>query len=219
MFDVSTEKPDVQESYQTAINTTDLTVEADRRGAGDVLIAAGWSESRLGQALIRLQGEWDGAGKPRKLTELEIEHYAQVEANNLARERKLPKGAVKPDVRKMRTAALIGYSQGMKRRAEQMRARVEVMELLADWALMRGVDAALLGPALTHWTTPTCPVCDGHGKRKLPEAPVLGKQCHHCNGSGERPRPLNSDRILNYLADCTAKAKRSMGRRMRNTEG
>lgn len=64
MFDIS-DKPGVEETYQVAGNTSDLTVEADRRGAGDVMIAAGWSDSRVGMALLRLHSEWDGAVKRR----------------------------------------------------------------------------------------------------------------------------------------------------------
>ena len=47
-------KPDVTERYVTAINTSNLKTEADRGGAADVLIASGWSPTRLGSALLRL---------------------------------------------------------------------------------------------------------------------------------------------------------------------
>lgn len=56
----ASDRPGIDESYQTASNTSNLTVEADRRGAGDVLIAAGWSPSRVGMAMLRLQSEYDG---------------------------------------------------------------------------------------------------------------------------------------------------------------
>jgi hypothetical protein len=62
------EKPGIQEQYETAGNTSDLTVEADRRGAGDVMIAGGWSSSRVGMALLRLHSEWNAVAKPRKPT-------------------------------------------------------------------------------------------------------------------------------------------------------
>lgn len=62
------EKPGLEETYSRATNATDLTVEADRGGAGDVLIAAGWSPTRLGQALLRLHSEWDGVEHPPKPT-------------------------------------------------------------------------------------------------------------------------------------------------------
>lgn len=60
MFDTQ-DRPGIDESYQVAGNASDLTVEADRRGAADVLIAAGWSPTRIGGALMRLQSEYDSA--------------------------------------------------------------------------------------------------------------------------------------------------------------
>lgn len=59
----------VDEAYSSAGNADDLTVKADRRGEADVLIAAGLTPGLLGSALLRLHSEWDGAAKPRKLTE------------------------------------------------------------------------------------------------------------------------------------------------------
>ena len=58
------EKPNVEERYTSAANTNNLVVVADKGGPGDVIIAAGWSRSRLGAALLRLHSEWDGAQKP-----------------------------------------------------------------------------------------------------------------------------------------------------------
>ena len=65
-----TDKPTIDESYSRAGNTSNLTVEADRRGAGDVLIAAGMvglSPSKsLGMALMRLHSEYDSAARLRE---------------------------------------------------------------------------------------------------------------------------------------------------------
>ena len=64
-----TDKPTIDETYSRAGNTSNLTVEADRRGAGDVLIAAGMvglSPSKsLGMALMRLHSEYDSAARLR----------------------------------------------------------------------------------------------------------------------------------------------------------
>ena len=59
----------VDEAYSSAGNTSDLTVKAERRSDADVLIACGMTPGLLGAALLRLHSEWDGAAKPRKLTE------------------------------------------------------------------------------------------------------------------------------------------------------
>lgn len=62
------DRPDIEERYQTAGNTSDLTVKADQGGAGDIIIAAGWSSGRVGMALLRLHSEWDSSEKPLKPT-------------------------------------------------------------------------------------------------------------------------------------------------------
>ena len=66
------ERPTVEEAYLTANHTSNLRVVADKRGAGDIIIAAGWSDSRIGQALIRLHGEWDGAEKRPMMSETDL---------------------------------------------------------------------------------------------------------------------------------------------------
>jgi hypothetical protein len=206
MFETGNERAGVEELYQSAVNTSDLTVDVNRRGAADVLIAAGWSKSRLGQALQRLRSEWDGCSKPRKATDAEVAQFAL----------EMPDRKGKPDIKRARGMADLGYSQAIKRRAEKIRGRSEVMEALELWAAAHGVDAGLLGPALTHWIAPTCPVCDGLGERRLPDAPVLGKTCQHCNGTGERPRPLGANRVLNFLKGAVGKTRHSMRNSLRN---
>ena len=65
------ERPDIEERYETASNTSDLTLQLDPDlpgGAADVLIAAAWSETRLGGALLRLHSEWSASEKPAKPT-------------------------------------------------------------------------------------------------------------------------------------------------------
>ena len=61
--------PTVEEQYLTAAHTSNLRVVAERKGAGDILIAMAWSPSRIGAALIRLHGEWDGAEKRPRMSE------------------------------------------------------------------------------------------------------------------------------------------------------
>lgn len=63
-----TDKPTIDETYSRAGNTSNLTVEADRRGDADVLIAAGMigASKSLGMALLRLHSEYDGASRLRE---------------------------------------------------------------------------------------------------------------------------------------------------------
>lgn len=50
-----------EERYISATNTSNLRVEADRNGPGDILICAGWSASTIGLALMRLHTKPDTA--------------------------------------------------------------------------------------------------------------------------------------------------------------
>ena len=59
------------EKYSSAIHASNLRVEAEKPGAGDLLIAVGWSPSRLGAALMRLHTEYDGAGLSRNPSKID----------------------------------------------------------------------------------------------------------------------------------------------------
>jgi hypothetical protein len=62
------ERAGIEEQYQRASNASDLSVEPERRGSADMMIAAGWSSSRVGMALLRLHSEWDASEKPPRPT-------------------------------------------------------------------------------------------------------------------------------------------------------
>ena len=67
------ERPGIDETFISACNTSDMRVEAEKRNTADVIIAAGMSAGRLGVALMRLQSEFDAAGrKSGNLTETEF---------------------------------------------------------------------------------------------------------------------------------------------------
>lgn len=202
---IESDKPGLDERYIVASNTSNLRLSPDRICSATHLIAAGLVGNRMGAALVHLNSEWDTADKPRKMTEAEI----------LSRAGDLPKRKDKPDVNRARTEALVGYAVAMRNRAHQMRGWLPALAILREWAEARGVDADLLSPALYHWLAPTCPVCDGHGKRRLPDAPVLGKQCNHCNGTGTWPRPLGAERIHDWLRGCLGKAQQERGNLLR----
>jgi hypothetical protein len=152
MFDSTNEKPGVDEVYQVAGNTSNLTVEADRRGAGDVLIAAGWSPSRLGMALLRLHSAWD-AHKPRA-----------------------GRAPLTPS--------------DLHLLANSLKGRPAVWDQLAPWLSLKGIASDIGAAALLHWLHPTCHACEGHGLKKVPNAPALSaRRCNKCHGTGHKPHP------------------------------
>ena len=65
-------KATIEERYSGAVTASNLRVEADKGGAGDLLIAVGWSPSRLGAALMRLHTEYDGAGLSRNPSRTDV---------------------------------------------------------------------------------------------------------------------------------------------------
>lgn len=204
----------LDESYGIARNTSDLTVagglvsgEGLVNKAADILGAAGMmgQRHRLGMALIALQSEWDRCEKPPKRTEAQIE----------ARAAELPDKRGRPDMKRARAEALVWHATALRQRAMSLRGRSVVLGLLTDWATLRGVDVDLLSPAIFHWLAPCCPVCDGHGKLKRPDAPVLGAQCYHCHGSGAWTRPLGASAIHEHITDCIGKAKSGMAGKLR----
>ena len=78
---------------------------------------------------------------------------------------------------------------------------------MGEWAGRRNVDPDLLSPTLYRYLAPACPVCDGLGKMKLPDAPGLGKQCVACNGTAEYALALGGDRVMSWLKSCAGKHK------------
>jgi hypothetical protein len=216
------ERPGVEERYETATHTSSMLVEAHRQNSADVIIAAGWSESRVGMALLRLHSEWDSAAKPKRATEPMIQAIAErlkgdeqraratAERNN---RQYTPQGS---PISRARAEAIAWYARELRLLAQGLKSRAPVLEQLTAWTILKGMDSQCVGPALFHWLAPTCPVCDGHGLRKVPDQPALSaKRCHHCSGSGKSPRPEGAARIQNHLDRCVDQARQSLKHRLR----
>jgi hypothetical protein len=201
MLDTNAERAGIEERYETACNASSLKVESERGGAVDVLIASAWSGAGLGAALRRLHSQWVKVA-PRRFTE---EHVIQ-------RAAELPKRRDKPDLKRARTDLLLAYRAAIREAAGKLRGREAIVEGLTEWAVLKGEDPDVVERALTYWLAPLCPVCDGHGKRKLPDAPVLGANCHHCNGAKTLPAPMGAGRVLGHI-DYSLKAHLALAKR------
>lgn len=198
----------VDERYQAASNTSDLSVDGEKVGQPiDTVIAAGWSESRVGMALLRLHSEWCAA-RPRPFTEQHVGEHAAT----------LPAKKGRPDTKRARGDLVDAYLSAVKDRAGKLRGREAVERLLREWACIKGHDADLVAPTLTHWLAPQCPSCGGQGKRRLPDAPVLAGSCESCRGTGERARPLGSGPMYGYIEDALNKGRQSLKRLLRRGE-
>ena len=63
---INEDRAGVEEQYGHACTSSNLRCEADKRGATDVLIASGMSNSRIGGALMRLRTEYGSDSVPRR---------------------------------------------------------------------------------------------------------------------------------------------------------
>jgi hypothetical protein len=203
------------ESYAVSRHLSDLTLpggmvsgEGFHNRKAEVVLAAGMAQGsgrhQLGFALIAIRAEWDRADKPAKRSEA----FIQARALEL-------KSKGRPDVKRARAEAIAWHAREMRERAMKLRGRNVVLGLLTEWATEHHVDVDLLPPALFHWLSPCCPVCDGLGKVRREDAPVLGHTCKACDGAGTWPRPLGAYAIHAHIADVIGKAKAGMVGRLR----
>ncbi len=197
MYATESDRPGLDEQYLAAQNTSDLTVDPNRRGAVDHLIAAALAGNRMADALNSLRSQWDRADKPPKATQADIE----------ARAFELPKKKGKPDFKRARVEATVTHAGALRAVYLRLPGRAQAIGLLTEWAGRRSVDPDLLSPALYHWLNPACPACEGRGKVTIPDTPMLGGDCHHCAGTGKWPRPLGAERIDSFLKGCISRAK------------
>ena len=198
----------VDELYETATNTSSMLVQEHRSGAADVIIAAGWSESRVGMALLRLHSEWDGAAKPRRLTDDAIRALAAT----------MPDAKGKPSMSKAMAEAAIWYARELRLLAQSLKSRPAVLAQLHAWALLKGIHADNVGPALLHWMAPTCVVCDGHGFLKVADQPALSaNRCYRCKHGalGKEPLPKGAARVQDHMDYCCQVARESLKKRLR----
>lgn len=71
------QRADLQEQYECASNTRDLSVRSHQAGAVDVLAAHAWSATRLGGALLRLHSQWESAEKPVRQEPRPLRNFLQ----------------------------------------------------------------------------------------------------------------------------------------------
>lgn len=204
--------PDIEERYLVAGNTSDLSICQDRRAAADLLIAAGWSPSRLGAAALRLHSEWAAAALPRRPGREQISRVA----------RDLPLLNGKPDLAHANRVALHWHQVELRRVFDRLHSLPAVRDQLAVQALQRCMTgpAALAAAVLCHWLDPVCPSCHGLKFQQVKNTPALSaKACLACRGLGRTDPPQGQDGrwLLNYLDFCVAEARGSIRKRLRST--
>lgn len=192
-----TTKPGIEERYSSATNTSTMKMEVERSMPVDVLTAAGWSQSRIGSALLRLHSEFDAAEKPRLH---KSPHTSRKDAHAwLLHEQKILMG-------KLKTLPAV---------------RGQIEEHLKSWGMAE--PATQVAAVLLWWLDQTCHAC--HGTKYEVVAGTnrqSGRLCRCCQGSGLMPVPHGQDgkRLANWLDGCTQLARTQIskslhGRRIR----
>lgn len=229
MYADSTEKAGIEEIYQVAGNTSDLgldTRDGAPRCAADVFIAAGWTESRIGMALLRLHSEFDASEKPPKPTKTSIASLVGTFQRSLPNEKApaLEEGA-RPQPLTSGQAhhfAAAWHQHEMAMLLGKLKALPAVREQITIQALRWRMDDATgkASAAIRFWLDQTCPVCHGLKWQLVPGSPALSnKPCRPCGGSGLAHAPHGSEgkRLANFMDDCVSRARQSLKKRLRPT--
>lgn len=183
------DRPTISERLASAANSSDLTVQTEKRGDADYLIAAGCTPARLGRYVFQLLAEWDACAKPRPVTPADIERIAA----ELPRLLSTKKGKKGPQVveRLDLVAAQAKYAEWLAVERRVVLARLKSLQPLMDphagllpWVVARSLQnpSQKLLDVLGWWADRRCPACEGTKEQE-------GRACNRCKGSGERPIP------------------------------
>lgn len=211
----------IEESYTSATSSSDLRCET-RDGAPrsdtDLLIAAGWSQSRVGAALLRLHTEWDGA-----------EHLRPAVAADFAKDAQ----AREPDAGRQTPAAARAQAEKLARGHNAQQARLLLNHLKSMPAVREQLTMQLLkwnaedaeqvaGALLRWWLAPNCRACHGRKFEVVPDAGRLSsKACKPCAATGKLRIPHGEvgRRLANWMDDSVQMARNSIGKRLRHSMG
>lgn len=218
-------RPTIEERYTSATHASNLRVQAERTGSADMLIAMGWSPSRLGAALIRLHSEWDGAQTPVKPTKAAIDLIAHSMDRIQDGMRKVDGEMVKNMVLDMAGAQRTAhdwYMHELKILFQRLKTMPDVRQQLTLWARQHQIDNAShrVAETLGWWLDHTCPACQGRGKELIAGTPHKShKNCKVCKGSGETRIPhrpgsdwyiAESKMLLKHIDVCVKTAQTSL---------
>lgn len=212
----------VEEAYATAISTSDLRCET-RDGAprsdSDVLIAAGWSQSRLGGALLRLHTEWDGAEHARVARASDFQQAAKARELG-ARTQQTPA--------QLKAAAEQLARHVNEQQAKLLMGRIKTLpavrsQLARQLMLWKIEDAdAVAYAVLRWWLSPVCHACHGRKFEVIPDtARLSSKQCKPCGATGKTrvPHGEAGRRLANWIDECVYAARDSISKGLRGMSG
>lgn len=204
----------IEESYSYSTAASNLRVEADRRGAADVIIAAGMNPHELGMALDRLRAEWDRTAKPPPPPADKIEALAATlatEPKRIHTGRVDDKGA--PVLEVNPTGGLVREILRLDDGEEVVLYRTPLAvarEVAQTWqeqdnklALQRLKTLPAVRAMLLRW-------CKDQGFEDGPHLTAavllwwLAPKCQTCGGTALKPREQGNRRLEKPCTDCRA---------------
>lgn len=217
------EKRGIDETYTSACSTSDLRVEADRPGDADVLIASGWSPTRIGSALLRLHSEFDRAEMPTKPTRKRIEALAvalrrphvgicaalerferkmKPDEAHVAEHKRLKEAkaataiTMKEAADSARAQAYDWYVAELEKLMGKLKSLPDVRREVTAKAELWGMEdaAAKVPGVIGWWLFQRCLVCDGTKEQVVQGSNrQSGKACRGCQGSGTTTVPYGAE--------------------------
>jgi hypothetical protein len=222
-------RPTTDEKYGRAVHARNLKIERDhtRSNIADILIAAGWSRGKLGVALMRLQSEWDGAEKPRRLSP----DATRMLATKMPRQVPLvlsEAGLRARNIRGFVAGELDAQHEAAKLTADEwhlielgfllqkLKTLAEVRERISEYAWLADMESADVKASalIAWWLHHVCPSCGGNKWLLIPGTNrQSGRPCLKCRGSGETPIPwgIEGRQLLAEMEESIRSAKNSMG--------
>lgn len=200
----------IEEAYTSAVTSTDLrcdTRDGAPRSDTDLLIAAGWSPSRVGSALLRLHTEWDGAEHQRPTTSADFAQAAQQRAADTKTPAQTPAAA---NAQAEKLAAKHNHQQAkllMAHLKSMPAVREQLTQQLMKWKVQDAEQVA--GALLRWWLAPNCGACHGTGRQSA-------MHCKPCAGTGKTKVPHGEagKRLANWMDDCVQIARSSIKKRL-----
>jgi hypothetical protein len=212
----------LEEAYTSATNSSNLRVEAEKRGDADLLIASAWSQSRIGGAILRLASEWDSVPKmppvtadgcmPAFMVEWEVTH---------------PQAPTMDEKRAMRSRAAEAAHRVNLHQMGQILARLKSlpdvrMQSVIQLVRWRVADADNKAPEIIRWWLhQVCPACHGtkwevvQGTNRQSQKP-----CKRCHGSGvsQAPHGQEGKKLANWLDDCASRGRAGIRSRLHSIQ-
>jgi hypothetical protein len=209
---IDTDKPDAEELYEVALNTSSLKCDVNKRGAVDILVAGGWSPSRLGMALLRLHSAYDAAEKPERKEALSIKEWKKI----LHKEE---------DARRAHAEQRERYEQWYRSELEVLLSRLAAFPTVRlqltykaeDWRMENPQEKA--AATIRYWLSQHCGACGGTKWQLMPGTQRQSdKPCMVCLGGGfvQAPYGQHGRRLANYMDSCLASARQALKRNLSN---